>query len=166
MWRTERWKESGPQGHREALASAVELPLLPAVCFGNDTWPFRFTRLFLAGQNILTGVLVLEEEAPRLVTGPVPGRVSCVVWTLPEVAGSIVVVSCPWQRHPSHESHRNLLPTLIRQTDPASFLCQIPGVDYNKISGLGPTVVFRAFSFMGRQMFGKAYFSEYSLYKL
>lgn len=148
------------------MASAVELPLLPAVCFGNDKCLFCFTCLFLAGQSILTGVLVLEEGAPGLVTGPIPGRVSYDVWTLPEVAGNIVVVSCPWKQPLSHESLRNLLPTLIKQTDPASFLCQIPGVDYNKISGLGPTVVFRAFSFMSRQMFGKVYFSEYSLYKL
>ena len=82
------------------------------------------------------------------------------------MAESLVVVSRTWKQALSRKSLGNLLPTPVGQTDLASFLCQIPGVISNKILGLGPMLGFRAFSFMGRQMFGEVYFSEYSLYKL
>lgn len=131
------------------------------------SWLFCFFCVFFSAESILAGVPVLENGGSGGVAGHFQGRVvRCAVWALPEVAESIVVVSCPWKQALSHGSCRNLLPALIRQTDPASFLCQIPGVIYNKISGLEPMVVSRAFSFISRQMFGEVYFSEYRLYEL
>lgn len=95
----------------------------------------------------------LKKGVLEMVVGPLCRRVS---YAFAPFLGcrSIAVVSGTRKQAPATGSHRNLFcQHRPRQTDLASSLCQIPGVICNKVSGLEPMVVFRAFSFMDRQMF-------------